>query len=839
MASSSTAPVGPPPQPGSGEELEVPPSAPAASTEAMVDAPSRLLHPFQANLCRYATLLSFPARPRIYRKGLLFPLIDPWYTSSPSLSSSVRGLRFSPRGGLGLDGGDLQATPINFDFLCAASKDWSHWVDREILDPDFWDRLVDAGVHWSILISRSCNMFRDTESPSRRRLQQLLRKRASTRLKWLACAFFINYDEGCQSAVLPSSVLYWLCHMGMIHPGFTCASIFRKFYGPSPLIRDLKVDDFRSLSYLSTVSPGFLPVLSATGVYFIPYCPQRVQRQFGLDQGIPIGPQETGLASTLPSMGAYWQRFTQSMVDFVITGRSDKTPMSVHRKASVSNPYLTPPSQSAISYANNQKLGFAEWDASRGGWIAYTIHLPEGWRNSVNVVEDRLIMLSKRVPSAAKESTTALVQGSAKSATASLLRRKDKGRERRVNPLPSVPSAVEESTATPLEEPAESTESPPKKAKAWEEEQVHCLQLLLPPKKKKFTAPLFPLGASWVVQGARVVPKSVAGGTWVPVGSGGVMWTSDVADGWTYCCKSREERCFHRLLPWTRMKIWGKARQAALKLTRVVSAGSTADDDNMSEADDSSMEAAGFRMEEELAIVPHGGHDDDSFDVSMAHVMEGVSLFGVTPSLRAVPAGGFVIPASRLSSEDSPVVGGAVMPKETHAQDLVESGSVVDLGVDAAGHDAPIEDAGISVVDTLAGSDHLENIGLGYRLMKCLLPWTWVSSHEMFDSIDLGVDDAMHVSEEIDEVGITVAAFFREFDTRAPNPHPEQFFWSFNGPLVPFGDFWVPNDCSPYLSRLSAGHSDFTKGFKLSIGLGGPMMSLLGSVLAAMDESSP
>jgi hypothetical protein len=133
-------------------------------------------------------------------------------------------------------------------------------------------------------------------------------------------------------------------------------------------------------------------------------------------------------------------------------------------------------------------------------------------------------------------------------------------------------------------------------------------------------------------------------------------------------------------------------------------------------------------------------------------------------------------------------------------------------------------------------------------------------------SLFAGVDDAVHVSEEIDEMGITgevtvvspprrptieagssidvsslsdeVAAFFREFDTRAPNPHPEQFFWSFNGPLVPFGDFWVPNDCSPYLSRLSAGHSNFTKGFKLSIGLGGPMMSLLGSVLAAMDESS-
>uniref|UniRef100_A0A2N9FU25 Rx N-terminal domain-containing protein n=1 Tax=Fagus sylvatica TaxID=28930 RepID=A0A2N9FU25_FAGSY len=130
--------------------------------------------------------------------------------------------------------------------------------------------------------------------------------------------------------------------------------------------------------------------------------------------------------------------------------------------------------------------------------------------------------------------------------------------------------------------------------------------------------------------------------------------------------------------------------------------------------------------------------------------------------------------------------------------------------------------------------------GLGCRPMEdFFVPWTWllsygrfltwVSSYEMFASMDLGVDDAVHVSEEIDEVGIT---------GEAPNPHPEQYFWSFNGPLVPFGDFWVPNDCSPYLSRLSAGHSDFTKGFKLSIGLGGPMLSLLGSVLAAMDESS-
>jgi hypothetical protein len=42
-----------------------------------------------------------------------------------------------------------------------------------------------------------------------------------------------------------------------------------------------------------------------------------------------------------------------------------------------------------------------------------------------------------------------------------------------------------------------------------------------------------------------------------------------------------------------------------------VYAGSTAYDDDMPGADDSSVGAAGS-MEEDLAIVPHAGHGDDS-----------------------------------------------------------------------------------------------------------------------------------------------------------------------------------------------------------------------------------
>uniref|UniRef100_A0A2N9HX39 Aminotransferase-like plant mobile domain-containing protein n=1 Tax=Fagus sylvatica TaxID=28930 RepID=A0A2N9HX39_FAGSY len=1159
MASSSTAPVGPPLQPGSGKELEVPPLAPAASTEAMVDIPvAPPPVPGEA-----VPVLASPASGEAeeLEGGFAFPLVDPWYTSSPLFPPRSVDFSFPAEdwdwtssglepsvdqawvpnldeiSELLIQKGDLQAVPINFDFLCACSKEWSHWVDREVLDPDFWDRLVDAGVHWSILISRSCNMFRDTEalrkllrrwcpsthtfffswgeltptledvanhwmlpilgehsfsdiklSAEEEEVAAALRKRASTRLSgWPA--HFSQVDE---AAVRRAAfVLYWLCkctfgnfpcysintafiplairisagycfpiaplflghlysQLDLLHdceiqgdscyilsavfntsvlqtffwehsvsytpiardrsaawgrfsdlprefleqfpdfranlplvyrwvglkthdhdlvdaldyeenvlfrpygedyPGFTCASILRKFYEPFPLIRDLKADDYRSLSYLSTVNPGFLPVLSATGVYFIPYCPQRVQRQFGLDQGVPVGPQETGtciadlaaflksrafvrwggettrvfipgghrLGFNTPSMGAYWQRFSQSMVDL-----------------------------SAISYANSQKLGFAEWDASRGGWIAYTIHLPEGWRNSVTIVEDRLIMVSKRgqvnkrdapvdpvfektpkkatpsVPSSKKESTAAHAQEPAKSATAPPKRKTRAGKESKS--LPLVPSAAEGSTAVPLEEPSEYTESPPEKARgpiestaapsksksasagssqqsskriaasrppksqkkvdvsssSPDEEEPSAVPGPSPPQKKKFTAPLFPLGAAGRTRsksGPKVTHESGRS-------SGGVVdiEDSDVADDDVIASPVRKDA--PQAAAVDQDEDLGKSTAGSseagdesmgeehssssasffdstpgsLPEDQIVSAGSTADDDTMSEADDSSMGGAG-PMEEELAIVPHGDHDDDSavdtdadpisfslpqtvltragFDISMAHVMEGVSLFGVTPSLRAIPAGGFVIPASRLSSEGSPVAGGALVPERTPAQSLIESGSVVDLGVDTVSHDAPIEDAGTSAVDASAGSDHLENIG---------------------------VDDTVHVLEDVGEIGTAgevtaisppprptneagpsvdvgslsgeVAAFLREFDARAPNPHPEQFFWSFNGPLVPFGDFWVPNDCSPYLSRLSAGHSDFTKGFKLSIGLGGPMMSLLGSVLAAMDESS-
>uniref|UniRef100_A0A2N9GKQ6 Uncharacterized protein n=1 Tax=Fagus sylvatica TaxID=28930 RepID=A0A2N9GKQ6_FAGSY len=576
------------------------------------------------------------------------------------------------------------------------------------------------------------------------------------------------------------------------------------------------------------------------------------------------------------SVNAYWQQFTQSMVEFVNAGRSDKTPMSVHRKPLVSNPCLAPPSQSAISYANSQKLEFAEWDGVRGGWIAYTIHLPESWRNSVNVVEDRLIMPSKRGKGSKRDAHVDLaVEKTSKKPTPSIpsskkvLSKKTKAGKKGESTL-LVPSPAKKPTTAPVEEPTESTVAPSKiksasaspfrkpgkksaasrpskgqkktsvSSSSPDEEQPSAALTPSPSKKKKFVTPLFPLGAA-----SRTRSKSSSKATHGSGrSSGGVVIVEiaavdqgkdlrkSVADSSEVGAESTggghsssSDSFFDSAL-------------GSVPEEQIMSAGPAADDDDMPGADDSSIGPADT-MRDDLAIVPHASHgrDDDSAmdadvdpisfsvpqtvltsrvtgsDASMAYIMEGISLFGATPSFRAIPAGGFVISASRIAGEAPPVAGGAFIPKEIRAQGLVESESVVDLGVIpeassnvdcTADHGAQAEDAGVFAADMLVGSDHLENIGM---------------------------DDTVRMSEDAGEVGIT-----GEITAVSPPPRPTVEAGSSIGANSLSNE--VPNDCMPYLLRLSAGRSDFTTNFKLSVGLGGPMLSLLGSVLAAMSESS-
>jgi hypothetical protein len=192
-SSSSTTPISLTLQPGIGERSETSLAVPAASTEAVVgvaEAPPSV--PGEATPVAPSSVSDETDNPK---EGFVFPLVDPWYESSPlfpprsvDFSFPVEDWDWTVIGSeaamdhpwvpkldevseLLVQKGDIQLVPTDFDFPCTASKDWSHWVDLEILDFDFWDSLREAGVHWSILISKSCSMFRDTEP-----LREVLRK---------------------------------------------------------------------------------------------------------------------------------------------------------------------------------------------------------------------------------------------------------------------------------------------------------------------------------------------------------------------------------------------------------------------------------------------------------------------------------------------------------------------------------------------------------------------------------------------------------------------------------------------------------------------------------------
>jgi hypothetical protein len=105
--------------------------------------------------------------------------------------------------------------------------------------------------------------------------------------------------------------------------------------------------------------------------------------------------------------------------------------------------------------------------------------------------------------------------------------------------------------------------------------------------------------------------------------------------------------------------------------------------------------------------------------------MEGISLFGATSCLSVISAGGFIIPASCITSDTPsvagfPVVGEVFMPKEVCAQGFVGSESATDLGIapkissnvdSVVDYGMPAEGTSASAATTPADSEHLDNIG--------------------------------------------------------------------------------------------------------------------------------
>jgi hypothetical protein len=287
----------------------------------------------------------------------------------------------------------------------------------------------------------------------------------------------------------------------------------------------------------------------------------------------------------------------------------------------------------------------------------------------------------------------------------------------------------------------------------------------------------------------------------------------------------------------------------------VIIAGSAAKDDHDQDIDSVDSEETIADEPQPLQIVPFADQRDEPRTIDpielhsnppfarVASVMEGISLFGVAPRFERI----FREESSPMVVSDRPssgaFIGGQVPALEgTSIQDADDGGM------------ADTEVRGVDVVPEGNTSLVKENkpfffFCLSPLFVTSLLLFFFLSWSDVETPVSVEKESVAHVvsaaassSQTQSAVEVItpgrVAAFFARFEERAPNPYPDWHFWKFEGPLVAYGNFWVYQDAVPFLQGLSAKFGDFTTHFKFGAGFGGPMLSLLGSVLADMRRTS-
>ena len=83
----------------------------------------------------------------------------------------------------------------------------------------------------------------------------------------------------------------------------------------------------------------------------------------------------------------------KSFADYVGFGAIGRVPNLAISFATVSNKRLSLPTAGIVSAAVSSKTSFAEWHASRGGWVTYAQDFLEAWLGC-----DLIISASTRVP---------------------------------------------------------------------------------------------------------------------------------------------------------------------------------------------------------------------------------------------------------------------------------------------------------------------------------------------------------------------------------------------------------------------------------------------------------
>ena len=160
--------------------------------------------------------------PESLKEVLGRPTVDPWYRSGERFPSVPVNPQPPPRDwewllvkedaiadvawtpafqeirDLQIQRKEMLAVPLVFYFQCLRAAGWEAWIDSELANREFYDRLEQAGVLHSILISRSSNMFRDTEA-----LRQLVRR-------WCSSKHIFFFAHGKLTMTLEDIENHWL-----------------------------------------------------------------------------------------------------------------------------------------------------------------------------------------------------------------------------------------------------------------------------------------------------------------------------------------------------------------------------------------------------------------------------------------------------------------------------------------------------------------------------------------------------------------------------------------------------------------------------------------------------
>ena len=75
----------------------------------------------------------------------------------------------------------------------------------------------------------------------------------------------------------------------------------------------------------------------------------------------------------------YWRRVQKSFADYVGSDVIGRVPNPAISSATISNKRLSLPTAGIVFATVSSKTGFAEWHASRGGWVTYVQNFPEVW----------------------------------------------------------------------------------------------------------------------------------------------------------------------------------------------------------------------------------------------------------------------------------------------------------------------------------------------------------------------------------------------------------------------------------------------------------------------------